>query len=104
MTTPFGRTERRRRMDRTSSAANPLCGRCPTGLLYGRIQSGKTLGMITTAALAMDNGFRIVVVLTSDNVTRAARKRERLCSEDTRRYDDADRTARLPSVGQIALA
>jgi hypothetical protein len=40
---------------------------CPTGLLYGRIQSGKTNAMIVAAALAIDNGFRVVVVLTSDN-------------------------------------
>ncbi len=46
----------------------PKADRCPTGLLYGRIQSGKTLAMITFAALAIDNGFRVVVVLTSDNV------------------------------------
>ncbi len=43
----------------------------PTGLLYGRIQSGKTRAMITTAALAFDNKFRIVVVLTS-NINRLA--------------------------------
>ncbi|RKG73064.1 hypothetical protein D7V88_37080 [Corallococcus terminator] len=42
---------------------------CPTGLLYGRVQSGKTLAMITTAAMAIDNGFKVVVVLTSDNVS-----------------------------------
>jgi hypothetical protein len=51
-----------------ASEAPPLAGQCPTGLLYGRIQSGKTLGMIATAALAMDNGFRVVIVLTSDNI------------------------------------
>lgn len=51
-----------------ASPKEPKSGRCPTGLLYGRIQSGKTLGMITFAALAIDNGFRVVVVLTSDNV------------------------------------
>jgi hypothetical protein len=51
-----------------ASTAPPLAGQCPTGLLYGRIQSGKTLGMIATAALAMDNGFRVIIVLTSDNV------------------------------------
>lgn len=51
-----------------AAATPPSAGQCPTGLLYGRIQSGKTLGMIATAALAMDNGFRVVVVLTSDNV------------------------------------
>lgn len=40
--------------------------RGPVGLIYGRIQSGKTTAMLTSAALAFDNRFRIVVVLTSD--------------------------------------
>ncbi|MGB3935947.1 MAG: Z1 domain-containing protein [Burkholderiales bacterium] len=40
-----------------------------TALLYGRIQSGKTAAMIMATALAMDNGFRIVIVLTANNVT-----------------------------------
>ncbi len=52
----------------SASDEGPLAGKCPTGLLYGRIQSGKTVGMITLAALAIDNGFRVIVVLTSDNV------------------------------------
>lgn len=38
----------------------------PTGLIYGRIQSGKTRAMILSSALALDNKFRIVVVLTSN--------------------------------------
>jgi hypothetical protein len=50
----------------TTSA--PIAHRCPTGLLYGRIQSGKTLAMIAFAALAIDNGFRVIIVLTSDNL------------------------------------
>lgn len=36
------------------------------GLLYGYIQSGKTRAMILSSALALDNGFRIVVILTSN--------------------------------------
>jgi hypothetical protein len=36
--------------------------------MYGRIQSGKTAAMILTSALCLDNGFRIIVVLTADNV------------------------------------
>ena len=51
-----------------ASSEPPIAGKCPTGLLYGRIQSGKTVAMITFAALAIDNGFRVIVVLTSDNV------------------------------------
>jgi hypothetical protein len=37
------------------------------GLLYGRVQSGKTNTSIGTVALACANGFRCFVVLTSDN-------------------------------------
>lgn len=47
----------------------PAVRECPTVLLYGRVQSGKTAAMIMTTALAIDNGFRIVVVLTANNVT-----------------------------------
>lgn len=41
--------------------------RSRTGLVYGRIQSGKTRAMITSAALAFDNKFRVIVVITSNN-------------------------------------
>jgi len=37
-----------------------------TGLVYGRIQSGKTRAMIASTALAFDNGFKIAVVMTSN--------------------------------------
>jgi hypothetical protein len=53
---------------RRATDAAPLAGSCPTGLLYGRVQSGKTLAMIAFTAAALDNGFRVVVVLTSDFV------------------------------------
>jgi RecA/RadA recombinase len=36
------------------------------GLVYGRIQSGKTRAMITTTAMGFDNGFRVAVVMTSN--------------------------------------
>lgn len=51
-----------------SGKASQTLPQCTTGLLYGRIQSGKTQGMVLSTALALDNGFRVVVVLTSDNV------------------------------------
>lgn len=38
-----------------------------TGLIYGRIQSGKTRAMITASALAFDNKLQVVVVITSNN-------------------------------------
>jgi hypothetical protein len=36
--------------------------------MYGRVQSGKTAAMILTSALCLDNGFRVAVVLTANNV------------------------------------
>jgi len=36
------------------------------GLLYGRVQSGKTIASICFSALAADNGYRNVIVLTSN--------------------------------------
>ncbi len=48
-----------------------------TGLLYGRIQSGKTVAMIALVAAAIDNGFRVIVVLTSDNVKLVAQTTDR---------------------------
>ena len=38
------------------------------GLLYGKVQSGKTNASMATATLAGLNGFRCIVVLTSNNV------------------------------------
>lgn len=45
-----------------------LAEKTPRALLYGRVQSGKTVAMILTTALCLDNGFRIAIVLTTDNV------------------------------------
>lgn len=47
----------------------PILGdRPPRILMYGRVQSGKTVAMILASALCLDNGFKVVVVLTTDNV------------------------------------
>lgn len=54
--------------------------RCPTGLLYGRIQSGKTLAMIMFSALALDNGFRVIIVLTSNFVELVTQTKRRFAS------------------------
>src|SRR2546425_926220 len=37
------------------------------GLLYGLIQSGKTSIMTVSAAMAADNGFQCILILTTDN-------------------------------------
>lgn len=52
-----------------SQSVNPIAGpqEIPCdGLLYGLIQSGKTSIITITAAMAADNGFRCILILTSD--------------------------------------
>jgi hypothetical protein len=65
-----------------ASTAEPLGGRNPTGLLYGRIQSGKTVAMISFCAAAIDNGFRVIVVLTSDFVKLVEQTADRFAALD----------------------
>lgn len=51
-------------------AVDPTAGVPPQpsdGLLYGLIQSGKTSILTLTSAMAVDNGFDCIVVLTTDN-------------------------------------
>lgn len=62
----------------TASDAPILANRSPTMLLYGRVQSGKTAAMVLTSALCFDNGFRVIVVLTSDNVALVEQTANRL--------------------------
>jgi hypothetical protein len=65
-----------------ASETAPVSGRSPTGLLYGRVQSGKTVAMITFCAAAIDNGFRVVVVLTSDFLKLVEQTAERFTALD----------------------
>jgi Z1 domain len=54
----------------TGLVSNPYKGdiaKGTTGLIYGRVQSGKTNATIATLAVAQENGFRCFIVLTSDN-------------------------------------
>lgn len=51
-------------------AVNPVAGppaEPSDGLLYGLIQSGKTSILTVSAAMAADNGFDCILVLTADN-------------------------------------
>jgi hypothetical protein len=63
--------------DGSARASASIPARPCTGLLYGRIQSGKTVAMIALVAAALDNGFRAVVVLTSDNTKLVAQTADR---------------------------
>ena len=49
-------------------AVDPIAGEVDPsyGLLYGLIQSGKTSVITVTAAMAADNGFKCIIILTSD--------------------------------------
>ncbi|MFA5829618.1 MAG: Z1 domain-containing protein [Candidatus Gracilibacteria bacterium] len=49
-------------------AVDPVAGSTEPsyGLLYGLIQSGKTSVITVTAAMAADNGFKCIIILTSD--------------------------------------
>lgn len=49
-----------------------------TGLVLGRIQSGKTLSYITVSALAKDNGYRLIVVITGTRTDLFQQANERL--------------------------
>lgn len=59
-----------------------IIGTAPVVLLYGRVQSGKTAAMVLTSALGLDNGFRVVIVLTADNLE--------LVRQTTNRFRDLD--------------
>lgn len=59
-----------------------IIGNQPVVLLYGRVQSGKTAGMVLTVALGLDNGFRVIIVLTADNLE--------LVRQTTNRFRDLD--------------
>lgn len=59
-----------------------------TGLVCGRVQSGKTSSMTSLAALARDNGFRIVVLIAGVTTILVDQNRERL--QDTLRRASAN--------------
>ena len=78
--------------------AASILGRCPTptendrrvtGLVLGRVQSGKTLSYTSLIALAIDNGYRLTVVL-------AGTKNPLLEQNYTRLYNDLE--AKRPNL------
>jgi len=52
-----------------------------TGLIYGKVQSGKTNTTIATLALAQANQFRCFIVLTSDNTWLGKQTAERFANQ-----------------------
>mgnify|MGYP003393495801 CR=1 FL=1 len=71
------------------TAAKVLC-QCPdplegarsvTGLALGKVQSGKTLSYTALTALAIDNGYRVVVVLAGTKKPLLEQNYNRLCTD-----------------------
>lgn len=94
-----------------------ISAKAPTALIYGRVQSGKTVAMILTAALCLDNGFKVVVVLTTDNVALVKQTADRFRDlagprvfagvKDDRSYDwegqEADLKRSIPDHGMVIV-
>ncbi len=60
----------------------PTCGAArATGLALGKVQSGKTLSYTALTALAIDNGYRIVVVLAGTKNPLLEQNYNRLCGD-----------------------
>lgn len=59
------------------SDANKATNANKIWLVYGRVQSWKTNAMITTTALAFDNGYKIAIILTSNNTELVWQTKER---------------------------
>lgn len=85
--------------ERLQREAVSVLGRCTppigpngqeTGLVIGYVQSGKTMSFTTVAALARDNGYRLVIVCTGLTRNLFTQSRERL-ERDLRLGDRRDR-------------
>jgi len=51
------------------------------GLVYWKVQSGKTNAMIASTALAFDNGYKIAIIMTSNNIELVEQTATRLRSK-----------------------
>ncbi|MBF8294201.1 MAG: hypothetical protein HW389_746 [Bacteroidetes bacterium] len=76
--------------DEIENTAASVLSQCPnpggqtgrvTGLALGKVQSGKTLSYTTLIALAVDNGYRITVVLAGTKNPLLAQNYTRLCND-----------------------
>lgn len=52
-----------------------------TGLLFGNVQSGKTSHMFSVISKMADNGFKIFILMTTDNVYLQKQTYDRTCSD-----------------------
>jgi hypothetical protein len=73
-----------------------------TGLVVGYVQSGKTMSFTTVAALARDNGYQLVIVVTGTKTHLLAQSRNRLLNDlrvNNRSGNKPWRHAENPSIG-----
>ena len=96
-------------IDTLMNNASKILGRCPnpssrdgktTGIVIGKVQSGKTSNFISLVAMALDNGYRITVVLGGNKLN--------LVEQNTERINEAfasvnGRVIILNTVDNIAL-
>jgi hypothetical protein len=68
--------------------------------MYGRVQSGKTAAMILTSALCLDNGFKVVIVLTANTVALVRQTTARFRSLDGPRVFSTDKDDAYEWEGQ----
>jgi len=61
-----------------------------TGLIFGHVQSGKTMSFTDVAALARDNGFPLVIVVTGTSIPLSTQSRDRI-ERDLRLQTRTDR-------------
>lgn len=92
--------------------AQEILGRClppeapgghRTGLVIGYVQSGKTLSFTTVTALARDNRYRMIIVLTGTSLPLLKQSTERL-EKDLRlneRYDRKWKAFQNPKLSQL---
>ncbi len=72
-----------------------------TGLVFGYVQSGKTLSFIATLALARDNGYQMVIVIAGTSVPLLKQSQDRLAQELHLPYNRKWRHFSNPSVADL---
>ncbi|MFT3786024.1 MAG: Z1 domain-containing protein [Tepidisphaeraceae bacterium] len=92
-----------------AKCVNPArAGARSTGLVLGQVQSGKTMSFTTVAALARDNGYRLVIVITGTTIPLLGQSESRLRQDlalDSvgRRWRHVPVEPRAPMNGQMLV-
>lgn len=97
-------------IEHSADAQNSKGKETKEGLLYGLIQSGKTSVMSIAAVMALDNGYQILIVLTSDNnllyiqtLERVKRILRGVKVMEKDEWEDSDKLSRLIRTAPFAI-